>query len=134
MCRSITPKCDTAGFTLIEVLVALAIVAISLSSIGLLIATTVHGTHSIEHRLAQVETARSVATALPDRDQLVFGNFSGALANQRWRVDVLPYAATNVDQRQAARWLPQSVVISVRSPDGGMLQISTLRLRQTGGK
>jgi general secretion pathway protein I len=132
--RSITPKCDAAGFTLLEALVALAVVAISLSSIGLLIATTVHGTHSIEHRLAQVETTRSVATALPDRDQLVLGNFSGTLANQRWRVDVLPYAATNVDQRQAVKWFPQSIVISVRSPDGGMLQISTLRLRQRGGR
>ncbi len=133
MCRSIPPKCDTAGFTLIEVLVALAVVAISLSSIGLLIATTMHGTYSIEHRLAQVETTRSVATALPDRDQLVPGNFSGTLANQRWRVDVSPYAATNVDQRQAVRWFPQLVLISVQSPDGGTLQISTLRLRQRGG-
>ncbi len=134
MCRSIPPKDATAGFTLIEVLVALAVVAISLSSIGMLIATTVHGTHSIERRLTQLGIARAVATALPDRDQLVIGNLAGGLADHRWRIDVLPYTATNVDQQQALKWLPQAVVLTVRSPDGAMLQLNTLRLRRRGAE
>jgi general secretion pathway protein I len=133
LCRSIPPKDATAGFTLIEVLVALAVVAISLSSIGMLIATTVRGAHSIERQLTRLEITRAVATALPDRDQLVLGNLAGALADHRWRVDVLPYAATNVDQRQALKWVPLSVVVTVRSPDGAMLQLNTLRLQHRGG-
>ena len=40
------------GFTLIEALVALAIIAAVLSSIGAVIGTTVKGTRSIDQRLA----------------------------------------------------------------------------------
>lgn len=130
MSRSIPPRRDTAGFTLIEVLVALAVVAISLSSIGMLIATTVQGTRSIERRLTQLETTRAIAAALPDRDQLLAGNFSGKLADYRWRVDVLPFTATNVDPRQAAQWAPQSIIVTVQSPDGGLLELDTIRLHR----
>ncbi len=133
MSRSIPPRRATVGFTLIEVLVALAIVAISLSSIGMLIATTVHGTRSIERRLTQLETTRAITTALPERDQLVLGSFSGKLADDRWRVDVLPFTATNVDPQQATKWVPQSVVVTVRSPDGAMLQLNTIRLHRRAG-
>ena len=87
MSRSTTPERTTAGFTLIEVLVALSIVAISLSPIVGLIAATVRGTRSIERHLAQLEIARTVTTALPNRDQLVVGSLSGEIAAQRWRVD-----------------------------------------------
>ena len=37
-----------AGFTLIEVLVALAVLAVALAAIGSLMATTVRGTRSID--------------------------------------------------------------------------------------
>lgn len=134
MLRSVRPKRPTAGFTLIEVLVALAVVAISLSSIGMLIATAVRGTRSIERQLTQLETTRAVVAALPDRDQLALGNFSGALAGYRWRIDVLPFTGADVDPQQATKWVPQAVVVSARSPDGVMMQINTLRLhRRSGG-
>jgi general secretion pathway protein I len=115
------------------VLVALAVVAVSLSSIGMLIATTVQGTRSIERRLTQLETTRAVAAALPDRDQLVPGNFSGKLADYLWRVDVLPFTATNVDPRQITQWVPQSVIVTVRSPDGAVQQLDTIRLQRSAG-
>ena len=50
----------TRGFTLIEVLVALAVVAVSLSAIGSLIAVTVRGARAVGGQLALVETARGV--------------------------------------------------------------------------
>ncbi len=99
----------------------------------MLIATTVRGTHSIERRLTRLETTRAVAAALPDRDQLVLGNFAGGLADHRWRIDVLPFTATNIDQWQATKWVARSIVITVRSPDGAMLQLNTLRLHHRGG-
>src|SRR5690242_18085434 len=80
----------TAGFTIIEVLIALAVVAISLSSIGMLIATTARGTRSIERQLAELETTQSILAALPDRDQLALGSFSGERAEHHWRIDVAP--------------------------------------------
>jgi general secretion pathway protein I len=122
-----------AGFTLIEVLVALTVVAVSLASIGALMATTVRGTRSLDVHLTQVETARAIATALPDRDQLKPGNFSGEVAGHRWRVDVLPFIAANVDPRLPTPWVPQTIVLRVQSPSGPIMQINTVRLRRREG-
>jgi general secretion pathway protein I len=123
----------TAGFTLIEVLVALSVVAVSLAAIGALIATTVRGTRSLDVHLTQVETARAITTALPDRDQLQPGNLSGETAGHRWRIDVLPFIAANVDPRLPTPWVPQTIVVRVQSPAGPIMQINTVRLRRREG-
>jgi general secretion pathway protein I len=123
-----------AGFTLIEVLVALSVVAVSLVAIGSLIATTVRGTRSIEQHLAMIETARAIEIALPERDQLAAGSLSGESSGHRWRIDVLPFMSNFVDPRIATPWVPQTVVVTVESPSGSVLQINTVRLRKrTGG-
>ena len=122
-----------AGFTLIEVLVALAIVSASLAAIGSLMATTVRAMRSIDQHFALVETARAIETGLPDRGELT-GGLSGDLAGHRWRVDVSPFVATFVDPQLPTPWVPQTVVIRVQSPGGSMLQVNTVRLRRrTGG-
>jgi general secretion pathway protein I len=122
-----------AGFTLIEVLVALSVVAVSLASIGSLIATTVRGTRSLDTHLTQVETTRAITTAFPDRDQFKPGNLSGEVAGHRWRIDVLPFIAANVDPRQPTPWVPQTIVLRVQSPAGPIMQINTVRLRRREG-
>jgi general secretion pathway protein I len=116
------------GFTLIEVLVALAVVAVSLSAIGSLIAVTVRGARAVGAHLALVETARGIITGLPDRNDLAPGSLSGESAGYRWRVDVLPFHADFVDPEAA--WLPQTVVVRVQSPAGKILQLNTVRLRR----
>ena len=65
------------GFTLIEALVALAIVAVVLSSIGAVIATTVKGTRSIDQRLALTGAAETLLAELPARGLLKPGRQSG---------------------------------------------------------
>ena len=119
----------TAGFTLIEVLVALTVVAISLSAIAALIGVTTRGARAVTGHLALTETARGIITGLPERDQLQFGNFSGESAGYRWRVDVLPFMADFIDPK-ATNWLPQTVVVRVQSPTGKILQLNTVRLRR----
>lgn len=119
-----------AGFTLIEVLVALAVVAVALTAIGSLVATSVRGTGWLDRRLALIETARVVETGLPDRSQLKVGSLSGELADHRWRVDVLPFLTGPVPAQQTSPWVPQTVVIRVQSPTGGVLQLDTVRLRR----
>ena len=132
MSRSTPAECSTSGFTLIEALVALAIVSASLSSIAALIAATVRGSRSIERHLAQLETARAIMTALPDRDQLLPGNFSGETAGHRWRVDVSSFDTSSLNVRQPA-WEPQAVVVTVQSLSGGVLQLSSVRLHHGAG-
>lgn len=117
------------GFTLIEVLVALAVVAISLAAIGSVIAVTTRGARAVGLHLTLVETARMILTGLPDRDQLVPGSLSGESAGHRWRVDVLPFYADFVDPEQS-NYVPQTVVVRVQSPAGKVLQVNTVRLRR----
>jgi len=123
------PTRGIEGFTLIEVLVALSVVAVTLAAIGSLIAVTTRGARAVSGHLALVETARAIMTGLPDRGELGPGNFSGETAGHRWRVDVLPFYADFVDP-QKAEWVPQTVVVRVQSPSGPILQINTVRLRR----
>ena len=76
-----------------------------------------------------METARAVETGLPDRDALT-GGLSGDLAGHRWRVDVSPFIADFVDPRIPTLWVPQTVVITLQSPGGKILQVNTVRLRR----
>jgi general secretion pathway protein I len=123
-----------AGFTLIEVLIALAVVAVSLTAIGSLMAATVRGTGSIDQHLGLVETARAIEAGLPDRGDLAVGSLNGAVGGYRWRVDVLPFRANFVDPQLPAEWVPQAVLIMVQSPAGKILRINTVRLhRRTSG-
>src|SRR4029078_11403066 len=111
------------GFTLLEALVALSIVAAVLSSIGALIATNVRGMRSIEAHLTRLETARSIMTALPDRARLVLGTMSGETEGHPWRVDVAPLAPSNQRVETSNPWQPLAVAVTVRSPSGAAMQI-----------
>ena len=122
------------GFTLIEVLVALSVIAVALTAIGSLVATTVRGTRSLDTHLMLVETTRAITTALPDRDRFKPGNFSGEMAGHQWRVDVLPFTFTNVDPNLPTPWVPFTVIVRVQSPNGPVLQFNTVRLRHREGQ
>jgi len=125
---------DSAGFTLIEALVALAIVAVALTSIGTLVASTARGVHWIDDRLTRLETARALMTALPARSQLVPGTSSGQIADHRWRVDVLPFAAQNLSPQPDTQWVPQAVVMTIATPSGAAMKINTIRLQRRNTK
>ena len=122
-----------AGFTMIEALVALGVIAISLAAIGSLVASNVRATRRVDDRLSVVETARGALTGLPDRSSLALGDFSGQIGDNRWRVDVLPFRADFVDPSRATQWVPQAVVIRVESPTGQELRVDTVRLRPAAG-
>ena len=119
----------TAGFTLIEALVALAIVAAVLSSIGAVIATTVQGTRSIDQRLALTGAAETLLAALPARNLLKPGRQSGELAGHRWRIDVSPLnAAVTGEAPQTQRFVPLAVNMRLQAPGGPAIQITAVRL------
>ena len=115
-----------AGFTIIEVLVALALVAAALAAIGSLIATNARGTRALEERIALIETARAIETGLMQRDMLSADKLDGEIDGQRWHIDVTPFA-TGSDDRDTG-WIPQSIVIRVRSRSGARIELSTVRL------
>jgi general secretion pathway protein I len=118
-----------AGFTLIEALVALAIVAAVLSSIGAVIATAVKGTRSIDQRLALSGAAETLLAALPARNLLQPGRQSGETAGHRWRIDVSAMrVAAASDPPQTRRFVPLAVNMQLQAPGGPAMQVTTVRL------
>ena len=118
-----------AGFTLIEALVALAIVAAVLGSIGTVIATTVKGTRGIDQRLALSGTAETLLAALPARTLLKPGRQTGETAGHRWRIDVSPMnIAVASDAPQTGRFVPLAVTMRIQAPGGPAMQVTTVRL------
>lgn len=127
---------DSAGFTLIEVLVALAVVTVVLGAIGSVVAANVRSARNLDQRMALVQTARGILNELPGRARLTPGNFTGKAADHEWRVDVQPFVLNSVDparadsSRRTDTWIPQSVVIRVLAPGGQNLRLDTVRLRR----
>jgi general secretion pathway protein I len=123
-------RSGAAGFTVIEVLVALAVVAASLAAIGALAAVSMRGTLAIEQRLAFRETLRAIMTSLPDGRNMTTGSATGEMRGYRWQMDISPFVSNFVDPRAPTPWEPESIVIRVQSPSGQLLQIDTIRLRR----
>ncbi len=121
-----------AGFTLIEALVALAIIAAVLSSIGAVIATTIKGTRSIDQHLALTGAAETLLASLPARTLLAPGRQSGETAGHRWRIDIDPMnVALPSDAPQTQRFVPLTVTMRLQAPGGPAMQIATVRLVPT---
>jgi general secretion pathway protein I len=118
---------DAAGFTLIEALVALAIIAVVLGTIGSVIATTVKGTRAIDQHLALAGTAETLLADLPARSLLKPGRQSGELAGSRWRVDVAPMNVAGGDPA-TDRFVPLAVNLRLQRADGSAIQITTVKL------
>jgi len=116
-----------AGFTLIETLVALAIIAIVLGTIGSVISVTTRGTRSIDQRLALAGTAETLLADLPARGLLKPGRRNGQLAGSRWRVDITPM---NVAGGNPAtdRFVPLAVNLRLQGAGGSAIQVTTVKL------
>jgi general secretion pathway protein I len=119
-----------AGFTILEVLIALAIVVVSIVAIGSVMSINSRGVVALENHVALVETAQTVlATAIPLPTELAPGTLGGELRNYRWQVDVSPlggdWEPTNDSK---VGWTPELVKIHVRSPTGAQVDLSTVRL------
>jgi general secretion pathway protein I len=118
-----------AGFTIIEVLVALALVAVVIGAIGSLMATNVRGVRSFERHIALTQAARTAMTAgIPPRAELRAGTASGLIDSYRWAVDVTPLGGQWSAPPADAPWLPQLVRVRVQSPNGAVSDIRTVRL------
>jgi len=132
-----------AGFTLIEVLVALAVAAACLGAIAQVSGTSARGSRALDAHVGLLQTARAVETGIPARGDLAVGRTDGEVAGHRWRMDVRPLAVGGEDGGGdggkgsgpdaaggpgGGRWAPMDVLIRVRAPSGALLVIETVRL------
>ncbi|GGI25875.1 MULTISPECIES: general secretion pathway protein GspI [Bradyrhizobium] len=116
---------SVAGFTIVEALAALAIATAMLAAIGSLMSTSIKGARRIDDRMVLVETARTLAAALPPRGDATTGVTSGELNGIVWRVDISPLLRTASDKQQ---WVPKRVRIQVKSSAGTSFALETARL------
>lgn len=139
---------SSRGFTLIEALVALAVVAAVLSSIGYAIASAVRGTRMIAQRIVLAGVAEDLVAGLAARDGLAPGRQSGRGDGYEWRIDVAPIAPPREPQQplgnalqspgnpqqapgnvqQAVRWMPLAVNLRLQAANGAELRLTTVRL------
>ncbi len=125
---------DDAGFTILEVLIALAIVAASIVAIGAVMATNTRGVRKLEEHVASMATAQAVlVTAMPPRKDLAEGRLSGELRNYRWQVDIGPVGGDFFADNEVP-WNPELVKVRVRSPSGATVELSTVRLMRKASK
>ena len=131
---TLRPNSCSRGFTLVESLVALAVMMIVLSAIGGLTATSLRAGQHVERHLADVENAQQILAGLPARNELANQSLTGEMAGYRWRLDTAPFSAAFVDPRAQARWTPETIMLTVQGPGGVPLNFDMVRLVRTGAK
>ena len=126
---------NDAGFTIIEVLIALAVVAVSIIAIGSVMSTNVRGVRSLEQHVTLMQTTRSILTAeIPPRAELGPGVLTGQVSDYQWKIDVGPLGEDwNVPGADVA-WIPAVVTVQVRSPTGAVSDLKTVRLMRRPSK
>lgn len=137
----IRPPRGAAGFTLIEVLVAIAVLAVVLGAIGAVVGNTVRTIHSVDRRLPLLETAQSLIASLPARNALQPGTQSGTSGEFRWRIDAVLLNSNVPDNNAAAAlsaaatgtppkvsWMPLAITVRVQGSEGPPVRLDTVRL------
>lgn len=121
---------DCVGFTLLEMLVALAVLCVVLTSIGSLVAANMRGARALDAHVALIAVARAIEAGLPGPSQAVIGPLSGHLDGRAWRVDYRPLDGGDIPVRRAWSWVPQTVTITVVGPTGARFRLQTIQLRR----
>ena len=100
MLRTTPPSIDRrdAGFTIIEVLIALALVAVSILAIGSVMSTNVRGVRLLEQHVTLMQTARSVMTADMIRipDDVRFDALLPQTCNRRAALSTISFFASGM--------------------------------------
>ena len=118
-----------AGFTLIEALVALAIVAVSVVAIGALMGSTTRGSRQLEQHVALVQAAyNALWLAFPSRPPPASSTQSGESIEHLWSAATEPFAIDLGAPTGDVVWVPQKVMLRVRSSSGATIDLETVRL------
>ena len=118
-----------AGFTLIETLVALAVVAVSLVAIGALMGSTARGSRQLEQHVALVQAAyNALWLAFPSRLAPDEPTQSGESMAHTWRAEAAPFPIDIGVPSGEVAWTPRKVTLRVQSRSGAAIELETVRL------
>jgi len=131
--RVTSQESGEGGFTMIEAVVALALVAVVLAAIGSLVATNARGALALEQHVALMETARLIASGIPRSGQPLPDDLAGEVSGYRWQMRVSPFVGED-SVIPEARFVPQRIELRVKSPSGAIASFETVRLQSRGGR
>jgi prepilin-type N-terminal cleavage/methylation domain-containing protein len=115
-----------AGFTLLEALVALALVLAFASAVGPHLSQARRIIANAEGRVAAQVLLRSLLNAPFDRSSLAHAPREGETSGLRWRIDTEPAAAARASDQP--NWSAFRVVASVTWAPGQVMMAETIRL------
>lgn len=131
-------RAPEAGFTLLEVLVALALLAAAMASLGSLSSVGRRANRVEIERVELAQVARRLVNELTERS--FAGGSTGTMDGYAWRIDVEPMAAAarppgllldasqQPQQSPQAIWIPFRVIVRIAGPTGASAEIVTVRL------
>ncbi|ABD88550.1 prepilin-type N-terminal cleavage/methylation domain-containing protein [Rhodopseudomonas palustris] len=115
------------GFTMIEAVVALALVAVVLAAIGSLVATNARGVRNLEQHVTLAQIARMVANTIPRYGDALPDELAGETSGYRWQMRASPLL--DAAAVPGSRFIAQRVELRVKSPSGAMVSLETVRLQ-----
>jgi general secretion pathway protein I len=131
MTRPASPP--AGGFTLLEVLVAFSVLALSLGVLIQVFQGGLRATASTEDYLLATQLAQSKLAELGTLYALETGVEEGVFAERyRWRRTVAPAAWADAEQVARVALQPYDVTIEVRWPERHVITLATVRLAATG--
>jgi general secretion pathway protein I len=117
------------GFTLIEILVAFAILAFALVALYRIFGGGLATTARLEQRTAALLLARSMLERVGTDVPLVAGEQSGTTADgMAWTLDIRPAGLIAPAEQQTAPVLPFEVAVTVSHAGMSPITLTTLRL------
>jgi prepilin-type N-terminal cleavage/methylation domain-containing protein len=127
----------TAGFALIEVLVAVAVAAVILTALLRAFVTTWTGINAVREETEAMLIARALVSTAAPRDNTVEANQRGDMGRYSWSIavqkapTVAPPVDADADAATAITWTLFRIVVVVRAPSGRSTSLETLRLSRT---
>ncbi|MBC9879632.1 type II secretion system protein [Bradyrhizobium sp. INPA01-394B] len=116
-----------SGFTMIEAVIALAVVAIVLAAIGSLVASNARGVQFVDDHVALMQTARLIASGIPRNGERFPKDTTGEVDGYRWQMRISPFLIGN--GAAGAQFSPERIELRVRSPAGTTVLLETVRLQ-----
>jgi prepilin-type N-terminal cleavage/methylation domain-containing protein len=123
-------RCRQAGFTLLEALVALAVLLVFASAVGPHLSQARRIMANAGGRVAAQVLLRSLLNAPFDRSILARASQEGETGGLHWRIDTAPAAAAAVSAQDKPNWSAFRVVASVTWAPGQAIVAETIRLRK----
>ena len=129
--RARARACGAAGFTLLEALIAIVILALSLSALLQAYGSGLRGVAKIDDHLRARLLAQSVMAELSHDRRLRPGSVQGRQDQFVWTLSVTRFDDGEPPPQQPNPWTLHRLALTVTWPQGRRIELQTLRMLQS---